>query len=93
MQQGVAQGRLDGERALVLYQMQHRFGELPAALRLCLKGASQAELEHLAERVLDATGLLPVSKRAHGGVAFLRQVPWESDPKVWRIRSFCGSRS
>jgi hypothetical protein len=54
---GVQQGRLDGERTLVLRQIQHRFGELPAALRLRLEGASQAELESLADRVLDASSL------------------------------------
>ncbi|MEQ8260997.1 MAG: DUF4351 domain-containing protein [Alcanivorax sp.] len=55
--QGVEQGRLDGERALVLRQVQHRFGDVPAALRLRLQRASQAELEDLADRVLDASSL------------------------------------
>lgn len=57
VERGIERGRLEGERALVLRLIQHRFGELPAALSLRLEGASQAELEHLAERVLDATGL------------------------------------
>ena len=57
VEQGIERGRLEGERALVLRQIQHRFGELPAALRLRLEGASQAELEHLADGVLDATSL------------------------------------
>ncbi|UWN48409.1 hypothetical protein ASALC70_00589 [Alcanivorax sp. ALC70] len=55
--QGVEQGRLEGERALVLRQIQHRFGDLPAVYRLRLQSASQAELESLADRVLDATSL------------------------------------
>lgn len=57
IERGIERGRLEGERALVLRLIQHRFGELPAALRLRLEGASQAELEHLADRVLDATSL------------------------------------
>ena len=57
IERGIERGRLEGERALVLRLIQHRFGELPAALSLRLEGASQAELEHLAERVLDATSL------------------------------------
>ena len=57
VQEGVEQGRLDGERTLVLRQIQHRFGDVPAALRLRLEGASQAELESVADRVLDATSL------------------------------------
>jgi predicted transposase YdaD len=55
--QGVEQGRLDGERALVLRQIQHRFGTVPPTLRLRLQNASQAELEHLADRVLDAASV------------------------------------
>jgi len=57
VERGIERGRLEGERALVLRLIQHRFGELPAALRLRLEGASQSELEHLADRVLDATSL------------------------------------
>ena len=57
VEQGVEQGRLDGERALVLRQIQHRFGTVPPTLRLRLQNASQAELEHLADRVLDATSV------------------------------------
>ena len=57
MEQGMARGRLEGERKLVLRVIQHRFGELPAAYRLRLQSASQAELEDLADRVLDASSL------------------------------------
>ena len=57
VEQGVELGRLDGERTLVLRQIQHRFGDLPVELRLRLQSASQAELENLADRVLDATSL------------------------------------
>ena len=55
--QGVEQGRLDGERALVLRQIQHRFGTVHPTLRLRLQNASQAELEDLADRILDATSV------------------------------------
>ena len=54
---GVAQGRLDGERTLVLRQVQHRFGTVPPTLRLRLQNASQTELEHLADRILDASSV------------------------------------
>ena len=54
---GVEQGRLDGERALVLRLIQHRFGDAPATLRLRLQSASQAELEDLADRILDASSV------------------------------------
>ncbi len=57
MERGMAQGRLEGERKLVLRVIQHRFGDLPAAYRLRLQSASQAELEDLADRVLDASSL------------------------------------
>ncbi|MFP1679117.1 DUF4351 domain-containing protein [Alloalcanivorax sp. C16-2] len=57
IEQGIERGRLEGERKLVLRLMQHRFGDLPAAYRLRLQSASQAELEDLADRVLDAASL------------------------------------
>ena len=53
----VEQGRLDGERTLVLRQVQHRFGTVPPTLRLRLQNASQTELEHLADRILDASSV------------------------------------
>jgi len=55
--QGVEQGRLDGERALVLRLIQQRFGDAPATLRLRLQSASQAELDDLADRILDASSV------------------------------------
>ena len=55
--QGVEQGRLDGERALVLRQIQHSFATVHPTLRLRLQNASQAELEDLADRILDATSV------------------------------------
>ena len=57
VEQGVARGRLQGERALVLRQIRHRFGDPPDSYRQRLQSASQAELEELADRVLDATSL------------------------------------
>ena len=55
--QGVELGRLEGERALVLRLIEHRFGDAPATLRLRLQSASQAELEDLADRILDAASV------------------------------------
>tara|TARA_R110001606_G_scaffold128545_1_gene263092 strand:+ start:8103 stop:8684 length:582 start_codon:yes stop_codon:yes gene_type:complete len=57
VEQGVKRGRLDGERTLVLRLIQRRFGDIPAELRLRLEGASQDELERLADRVVDASCL------------------------------------
>ncbi len=57
VEQGIERGRLEGERTLVLRLIEHRFGDVPAALRLRLESASRAELEHLADRILDATSL------------------------------------
>ncbi|WP_101676311.1 Rpn family recombination-promoting nuclease/putative transposase [Alloalcanivorax mobilis] len=57
VEQGVKRGRLDGERTLVLRLIQRRFGDVPAELRLRLEGASQDELERLADRVVDASCL------------------------------------
>ena len=57
IEQGIERGRLQGERALVLRLIRHRFGDPPDAYRQRLQSASQAELEELADRVLDATSL------------------------------------
>ncbi|MCH2559119.1 MAG: Rpn family recombination-promoting nuclease/putative transposase [Alcanivorax sp.] len=54
---GMAQGRLEGERALVARQIQRRFGELPAHLNLRLQSASEEELATWADRILDARSL------------------------------------
>jgi hypothetical protein len=41
----------------VLRLIEHRFGDAPATLRLRLQSASQAELEDLADRILDASSV------------------------------------
>ena len=57
VRQGVEQGRLDGERALVLRLIQRRFGEVPPSVHKRLQSARQHQLETWADRVLDADSL------------------------------------
>ena len=57
VRQGVEQGRLDGERALVLRLVQRRFGEVPPSVHKRLQSAAQHQLETWADRVLDADSL------------------------------------
>ena len=57
VRQGVEQGRLDGERALVLRLIQRRFGEVPPSVHKRLQSAAQHQLETWADRVLDADSL------------------------------------
>ena len=57
MQQGIEQGRVEGERAVVERQLLRRFGELPRSASERLVGASMADLERWADRVLEAKTL------------------------------------
>ncbi|WP_437775181.1 DUF4351 domain-containing protein [Sorangium sp. So ce1097] len=56
----VAQGRQEGERAILLRQLRARFGELPEAVVARVEGAETAALERWAERVLSAKTLADV---------------------------------
>jgi hypothetical protein len=56
----VAQGRQEGERALLLKQLRTRFGELPAAAVARVESAEVALLERWGERVLSAKTLADV---------------------------------
>ncbi|WP_438038199.1 DUF4351 domain-containing protein [Sorangium sp. So ce128] len=56
----VAQGRHEGERAILLRQLRARFGELPDAAVARVEGAEIAVLEQWAERVLSAKSLAEV---------------------------------
>ncbi|WP_437630658.1 DUF4351 domain-containing protein [Sorangium sp. So ce854] len=56
----VAQGRQEGERAILLRQLRARFGELPDAAVARVEGAETAALERWAERVLSANTLADV---------------------------------
>ncbi|WP_441292425.1 DUF4351 domain-containing protein [Sorangium sp. KYC3313] len=58
--QGRDQGRLEGERAVLLRQLRARFGELPEAAVVRIEAAEIAALEQWAERVLSATTLADV---------------------------------
>jgi len=56
----VAQGRKEGELALLLRQLRARFGELPVAAVARVEGAEVAVLEQWGERVLHAKTLAEV---------------------------------
>ncbi len=57
IEQGIEQGRVEGERAVVERQLLRRFGELPRSASERLVGASMADLERWADRVLEANSL------------------------------------
>lgn len=54
MQQGMQQGRVDGERAVLERQLRRRFGLLSPEVTRRLNEASTGELESWADNVLDA---------------------------------------
>ena len=54
MQQGIEQGRVQGERAVLERLLQHRFGHLSPEIVARLTQASRSDLEAWAENVLDA---------------------------------------
>jgi hypothetical protein len=56
----VAEGRQEGERALLLRQLRSRFGELPAAAVARVENAEVALLERWGERVLSGKTLADV---------------------------------
>jgi hypothetical protein len=60
LDEGIKQGKREGERALVRKQLTLRFGELPADAERRLERASLAKLELWAERVLTAKNLAAV---------------------------------
>lgn len=55
--EGMEQGRIEGERAVLERLLRRRFGQLPAAAAERLERASAADLETWAENVLDAKRL------------------------------------
>jgi hypothetical protein len=56
-QEGRQEGRREGEAALLMRQLQKRFGELPDSVLTRLRGAPPDQLEHWGERLLDAASL------------------------------------
>ena len=59
-QQGVRQGRVEGERAVLERQLRRRFGRGPAELTERLRQASATDIETWADNVLDAETLRDV---------------------------------
>lgn len=57
IEQGIQQGIQRGEIAVLERQLRRRFGPLPPWARERLTGASRAQLEQWADRVLEAEGL------------------------------------
>jgi predicted transposase YdaD len=53
MEQGIEQGRQQGEVALILRQLKRRLGEVPAELEERIRSLSIAQLEDLGEALLD----------------------------------------
>ena len=56
-EEGISQGRVQGERAVLERQLRRRFGRLPPAVGETLGAASAADLEAWADNVLDAVTL------------------------------------
>ena len=57
IEQGMRQGRAEGERAVLERQLRRRFGRLPAEKAELLQSAPEADLEAWADKVLDARTL------------------------------------
>lgn len=52
--QGLAEGKAEGCAELVLRQLSLRFGPVPAAVQVRIRGAAIEELDHIGERLLTA---------------------------------------
>ncbi|HBL11187.1 MAG TPA: transposase, partial [Cyanobacteria bacterium UBA11162] len=48
-QEGLQEGRIEGERRLLLRQIEHRFGELPSVAIASIQALSLQNLERLGE--------------------------------------------
>ncbi|MEZ4300158.1 MAG: DUF4351 domain-containing protein [Polyangiaceae bacterium] len=59
-EKGFKRGRGEGERAIVLRQLERRFGSLPPEALTRIKEASSAEIERWADRILTAATLAEV---------------------------------
>ena len=57
IEQGIEQGRVEGERAVLARQLRRRFGGLPPAAAERLRQAAETDLEVWADNVLDAETL------------------------------------
>lgn len=57
MQEGMQKGMQKGESRLLLRQIQKRFGDAPGWAKAKIEKASEAQLQHWAENILDATTL------------------------------------
>lgn len=58
--EGVKEGRKEGERNLLLRQLRARFGELPDAALARIEAAEDADLERWADRILTAQTIADV---------------------------------
>ncbi|UZQ54128.1 DUF4351 domain-containing protein [Trichothermofontia sichuanensis B231] len=52
-EEGLQEGRKEGERSLILRLLQRRLGELPTSARARIEGLSLEQLEALGEALLD----------------------------------------
>ena len=60
IQKGIQQGMQKGEAAILMRQLQRRFGDIPAACKTYLERADTQTLLELSEKVLDAKALTDV---------------------------------
>ena len=51
------QGKTEGRMEVILKQLSSRFGPLPDKIQTCVRGAQEAQLDALAERILTAQTL------------------------------------
>lgn len=88
LQEGRRQGWKAGEASLLTRQLQRRFGERPEAVRIRVRETGLDELEHWAERRLEASSLNEVfveeqiSPAASNG-ALYQSHDWEALAKHW----------
>ena len=57
MREGIAEGRVEGERMVLERQLRRRFGPLSSAVAERLHNASASDLEAWADNVLDARAM------------------------------------
>jgi hypothetical protein len=60
--EGKAHGRAEGQRQLLIHQLNHKFGDLPSAVTERILRGSEAELVRWAESLLSATSVNAVFK-------------------------------
>jgi hypothetical protein len=60
LKNGLEKGIPQGQAMILKRQLQRRFGELPETIEQRLTSATTSELEHWADRILDAASLADI---------------------------------